>query len=511
MIEAWPASEREARGPGRRCTRSWLSAAIVVLLTASSLLSSSCSSEPAAECESNNDCGPNQICLEEACRRVCNSNQDCLRNERCHEFICEPCAGGSCQTGSDGGTDDAASVEAGPLRDAAGLDASIGDRQLQDSLPTDSGALDAAMRDVAAADTVTPDTTAPEAAVLDAGTSPWRDPALPCRVEIQLEDSALSTPLYDFTLMVPVPRDLACSGALLEPPNLRIFDYAGSLLSYEVEQSAVNQPHVLWVHLPQIDPGAGTDSIFLYFGAAIGGSPAPLQWPAPYRGIWHLDGDLTDSVAHDSSGLALHANAVGGMGPDNREAGMVGYALRFSASAERLVIGDPADDSLDFSAYESFTYSLWVLADTSVGNSDTPWFKGGSSFSDPGYQLRLGFNAWGAALSDGSSAPWAFFGDEGNMLGRWVFLAAVVDRSASELRTYVDGVVVDGQYLDNFYDVSSTRSATIGADNFGGDPFNGLIDEVRVEAVARADDWILAQFLSVSGSLALLGPVEVRP
>src|SRR5262249_32650073 len=141
----------------------------------------------------------------------------------------------------------------------------------------------------------------------------------------------------------------------------------------------------------------------------------------------------------------------------------------------------------------------------SVNTEDTAFWKGGSSLSRPGYDMELGSGSWIANLSDGTVVVSATFASNPT-LNAWVHLTAVVDRTAGQLKTYVNGAFVSQTALGSLGSLSSTFPASIGglydAPNQSlVDPFQGKIDDVKVYNYALTD----ADVSSLYGSLSLVG------
>ncbi len=183
--------------------------------------------------------------------------------------------------------------------------------------------------------------------------------------------------------------------------------------------------------------------------------------------------------------------------------GRVATAIDFGGTDGQIDIGDQA--SLDFGT-GSFTYSVWVYVTSSVGTWDMPWWKGGQCSGCNGYDIELGTGNWHASISDGGATyPRLAFGPEASFLGRWVYLATVVDRGTDEFRVYADGSFVTQMGIPGFGSLSNTDSATLGNRDDGTNPLNGILDEVRVMSGVRSADWIAAQDLSVRDNFITYG------
>lgn len=67
---------------------------------------------------------------------------------------------------------------------------------------------------------------------------------------------------------------------------------------------------------------------------------------------------------------------------------------------------------------------------------------GGGGTNDPGFDFELGHNRWVASFADSTTTLEALLGQESALTGRWVQVAAVVDRTALTITPYIDGVAL---------------------------------------------------------------------
>jgi len=110
--------------------------------------------------------------------------------------------------------------------------------------------------------------------------------------------------------------------------------------------------------------------------------------------------------------------------------------------------------------------------------------------------MELGIGNWTANLADGTHQVQAVFGTE--RLNQWVFLTAVVDRSAGLFKAYTDGSLVASVSLGRLGSVSSSSSAYIGG--ISGYGFNGTIDEVMIYNRALASTEVAALYNQRTGT-----------
>jgi biopolymer transport protein ExbB len=278
-------------------------------------------------------------------------------------------------------------------------------------------------------------------------------------------------------------RFTAADGATVLPHETERFDEGTGALA-------------AWVGVPELSASEPT-VLYLYYGnesAPDGQQPADV-WSG-YAGVWHLDHDFDDSTSFANHGAPADNHA-----PPSFAAGVVGRAADFDGVNDALLIGDPEDGSLDFGT-ASFSYSLWARVEQSAGVYDMPWAKGGTSNTVAGYHFELGTDWWLAGVSDGAVMVGTDLGSESAFLGRWVYLAVVVDRDGAELITYVDGakgMVANLEALGG--SVDTTQSAYISHDAY---PFRGRIEEVRVVPTALTDAWIETVYATMTSPESFL-------
>ncbi len=214
---------------------------------------------------------------------------------------------------------------------------------------------------------------------------------------------------------------------------------------------------------------------------------------------WKLD-ETSGSTASDSSGNS-HSGALTNFPNDDSQwvTGKYDNALTFDGVDDRVSIGDV--DALDFDQNTSFTYSLWVKVDESVGTWDMPFWKGGGSAGNAGYDMELGTSYWQADISDGTSLKIALFGTETSFLGNWTMLTAVVDREDDELRAYADGVQVGSAVdISSLGSLATSNSLTFGSASSGSHPFKGKIDNVMILNEALTAEQVYALYAAQKGT-----------
>jgi len=269
-------------------------------------------------------------------------------------------------------------------------------------------------------------------------------------------------------------------------------DGAGLLIPPASVNSPV-QPANSWVEIRRVGtPAPGTRSIRVrllgersggisteaYFDAlsltAVFGCTMPA---APLASWWSGDQTPLDRIGTNNGTLVNGTIYTGGIFDD---------AFFFDGLDDFVSIGDVLDPGTG-----DLTLSAWIRPDPAAPVTGDILRKGvtlNESANRPGYELRmLNDGTLMAAVSDTDSstvfpvsAPAIIPFD-----GRFHHVASVLDRSAGELRIYLDGTQAGVGDVSTVGDISSQVFLTIGAldrSPFGptASHFRGAIDEVQV-------------------------------
>lgn len=184
-----------------------------------------------------------------------------------------------------------------------------------------------------------------------------------------------------------------------------------------------------WVRVPQLVPPS--TSIYLYYGGPPSTLVAPV-WSDDFAGVWHFGHVLgeADSTSHEHD---LGAPPAQLPAPTD---GIAGGARRYDGVDDSLCVGQVGDPSLEVGA-ASFSYSVWVRAGAGVDDFDMPMWKGGGNAGQRGYELELGTGGWTFNVADDVRVVQGYFGLA--IVGRWVNVVVVVDRSNDMAVGYIDG------------------------------------------------------------------------
>ena len=150
-----------------------------------------------------------------------------------------------------------------------------------------------------------------------------------------------------------------------------------------------------------------------------------------------------------------------------QDTGILGEAIELTGNPVELPFR--VDQSVDSHGLSS---AMWVKANRIEGNANTPLIL--LSSNDGGNDWSLGIKEGLPFIRTGElelSGPQQIFSS------RWIHLAVVFDRNRDQCKVYVDGVPALFKSID--FDHSSAR-LVIGSDPDGSNPFDGLLDDLRI-------------------------------
>lgn len=316
------------------------------------------------------------------------------------------------------------------------------------------------------------------------------NPALWSRRERRTIDNTatgITRDVEDFPLWIPLPDSVTSRD---DVSDLRVRDEDDSARPIELVPASASRSGGLWARMRRIDGSSSEHHLDAYWGndeAPSWSDPASVFDSAVgWRAVWHMDRDGSCAVR----GCAPLTGAAG------FDTGTTGGSRRFDG-AQTLAAADSG--SLEPS---DLSVSVWVFVQSIAGTEARLVWKdsdGQSSLPTWGFLLRrasgalqVGFRMRGGPSDSGVFAAMP--------TGRWVQIAATVDRARGKAELLVDGVSAGTFPVD-----ASAPDARRG-DLRIGEGFVGLLDELRVERVARASAWFALQRVNAGKTSLLLHP-----
>jgi hypothetical protein len=373
-----------------------------------------------------------------------------------------------------------------------------------------------------------------------AGSSPaagWWNPAFSRRrrlnVDARLTSSGSTLTDFPGALMI-APGTLDPTAVSADGSDVRFVDAAGNVLARDIEAWDPHGGSIVWLKLPSL-PLADQTAIYMYYGASGALPPAgdrEAVWPAPYAAVWHFAGKADDATPNHFDGAVTKATF---------DVGRLGQAAKFNA-ADKNHIGLARQVRL-ISGAEAVTESAWIKT---LAIAATGWgvILGIGSADKTGDLGRTQLYVWGSAAAypfGGQPLHNALYGEinPGEAPGGWEFAASpvetispaewhyisvVFDAKGKSVSAYSDGNMVGGplvipgqgggaaavgRWTQSTFPTTPTDRVEIGAiEDLSHGFYDGLIDELRIETVARSPEWLKAQALAVTGNAITLGPEE---
>jgi hypothetical protein len=313
----------------------------------------------------------------------------------------------------------------------------------------------------------------------------------------------------DFPVLVRLdPQHIDYAACADKGADLKFVDPAGATLAHEIEEWNPGGASTVWVRIPKLDPSAKGAGFFMYYGNRTATPQAGNVWPAPYRAVWHFGGNAKDASPDHRDGADVTVRFV---------PGRVGQAAAFDSGAKQYV--KLAEDTNIVSGARGVTVSAWVQHRGDVrDNQDivlgvgTAKHEGHLSRVSVAVAPDLGFvgeanpdeTRWQVNTSAAASCP----------NGEWHYMTVVIDVPGKSITLYRDGsqlgAPLAGTWAAPAFADSPSNRVTIGCEEDKSKSFfNGTIDELRVETIARGPAWIAAQARAASGELVTIGGEEI--
>ena len=321
----------------------------------------------------------------------------------------------------------------------------------------------------------------------------------------------------DFPLLIRLNRDFFdFSQAKSRGEDIR-FSADGKPLAYQIERwDAAGGNADVWVRVPTIK-GNDQQAIRMHWGndkvASESNSEKVFRVTEGFAGVWHLGDNLEDATSFNLDGFNKPDK------PTTNTTGIIGDAQEFGAN-KILVIRPPGSKpdrrvTCMPAGNADRTMSAWVNPTSFEGLNWASATIGGWGEPERGQKPNMGlsymtmtgigqprFHLYGFDPRCASALP----------RGDWRHIALSV--SQDMVRFYVDGVLdktIDnsGRAVSRLGTLRTPESTPVdlGDHGNGRGPFNGALDEVRFESVARSSNWLKLCFENQKPLQSLVGPL----
>ncbi len=304
----------------------------------------------------------------------------------------------------------------------------------------------------------------------------WYNASWTKRDKLTFNNAASTEDLTNFPVLIKLDSTkVDYSKMKPDGSDLRFTDSTNTLLSYEIESFNPSGTSYVWVKVPKISAGSGTDYIYLYYGnpnAAAAQNKADV-WSNNYKAVWHLNADISDSTVNAKNGTNVGGTFI---------LGQIANSLGLNGTSGHAVVTASAD--IGFSKTQSYTLSSWVNIPAlqnkwqgvvTKSRDKSPWY---GIWLDPN-------NKWVFGGSSNIVGPVATTG--------WHQATIVQDGTAGKRYLYIDGVqVANGVAVA----ANGTGDLWMGGAAAVAEYFKGNVDDVSLATVARSANWLLAQYKS---------------
>lgn len=295
------------------------------------------------------------------------------------------------------------------------------------------------------------------------------------------------------------------------------FSSKGKPLAYQIERwDAEGGEADIWVRIPTIK-GKDQQAIRMHWGnAKVSGESNGEQvfrTTEGFAAVWHLGDNLEDATANNLDGVNRPDK------PTVNTTGIIGDAQEFGVN-QILVIRPPGAKSgrrvtCMPSGNADRTMSAWVNPTSFEGRNWAQASIGGWGEPERGQKPNMGLSYF--TMTGRGQPRFHLYGFDprcASLLPRneWRHVALAV--SGDMVRFFVDGILErtinnNGEMVSKLGTLRTPTSTPVdlGDHGNGRGPFNGALDEVRFESVARSANWLKLCFENQKPLQSLVGPL----
>jgi hypothetical protein len=239
----------------------------------------------------------------------------------------------------------------------------------------------------------------------------------------------------------------------------------------------------VWVSIDTLSSKSNSELYMYYSNAVIKNELPNVLWSDHVKGVWHFNGNINANNNRKLNAITIGTSEVNGK---------IGAGRLFSANAKNCA---SFDYNVDLDIKTDFTISAWIylneLGREQVIVSNQGDGPGGYRLSiNKDNQLLVDFiNTAGKRISTSGAN-----GAEKLEKERWYFVAGVYNSSLNQLQTFVDGISDKSVAIQDAPCLTSS-SLQIARNQFVDDSyFNGILDEIKIETIARSQSWLATEF-----------------
>ena len=295
------------------------------------------------------------------------------------------------------------------------------------------------------------------------------------------------------------------------------FSSKGKPLAYQIERWNAEEGEAdIWVRIPTIK-GKDQQAIKMHWGnekvSSESNGEQVFRTTEGFAAVWHLGDNLEDATSNNLDGVNRPDK------PTVNTTGIIGDAQEFGVN-QILVIRPPGAKpgrrvTCMPSGNADRTMSAWVNPTSFEGRNWAQASIGGWGEPERGQKPNMGLSYF--TMTGRGQPRFHLYGFDprcARLLPRdeWRYVALAV--SADMVRFYVDGILErtinnNGEEVSKLGTLRTPTSTPVdlGDHGNGRGPFNGALDEVRFESVARSANWLKLSFENQKPLQSLVGPL----
>ncbi|MHA2298335.1 MAG: DUF2341 domain-containing protein, partial [Candidatus Hodarchaeales archaeon] len=319
---------------------------------------------------------------------------------------------------------------------------------------------------------------------------------------VTIDSNKVTADLTDFPILIDIYdadlHDLRKVQA--DGDDIMFVSSSETQLDHEIElfDQAGNGTHahlVAWVKVPNLLASSDT-TITLHYGnpVAVSQENPTGVWSNNYTGVWHLPEDPTGTI-YDSTANNNDGTSSGSMTSDDQVTGQIAGSLDFDGTNDDIDVGNLQT----LAGSSGLTMSLWFntnILPTANGNDDTLFMQHDDFAEQMGIRFDGNNDKLMAYVETGNNAAEIPVFYPGNLaINTWYYAVLTFDSGVAEffLNSTSKGTSDKSGSFTTVPDL--TNNMIIGSFNaYSEDFFDGILDEVRISAIARSSDWIATEY-----------------
>jgi hypothetical protein len=308
------------------------------------------------------------------------------------------------------------------------------------------------------------------------------------RKKITIKASQVVDDLIDFPVLINVTDSDLRSKARSDGYDIFFTELDGiTKLDHEVERYNGGSGELIsWVRIPNLSSSSDT-SIFMHYGnngqATSMENPADV-WDSNYSAVWHLNDDFLDSTNNNHHGTNFGSD-------DNISLISHGQDFENDDSTDKIDVGNWNIEG------QGFTIQAWINFESFASDGRIISKADGVSESDHTWMLSERNNTIRLRVTTSSTVTLEATGG-GLSTTPWYFAVGTYDGANMRLRidkTEVGSVAQTGDIMQD------TRGIAIGNQPEGTlNPFDGIIDEMRVSSIRRSNAWLDTEYNNIKNT-----------